>query len=221
MANFRPGDYDDFYEEEQPPKKPPKKPMSTGAKVGIGCGIAALVLVLILFGMFGCTAMMVGNSDKNETRTESADDSVMTEAERDESAKTDTGQDYTVGQTADFDGVKVTLRDVVTYPGDTYATPAAGNEYIRIGWTVDNGTDEDFNTTGFMTTVFVDGTQTETAVVGAGDTFPITELIPDSNASGYYTYEVPTNWQKIQVRVKANALSDDQVMFNITPDQVQ
>ena len=50
---------------------------------------------------------------------------------------------YTVGETADIDGVKYTVTDVQYSAGDDWNTPAEGNEYVIVTVNIENGSDED------------------------------------------------------------------------------
>lgn len=177
--------------------------------------LTLLLCLSLMFVLVGCG----GSSDTGTTDEEQDTEEVVEEVESDTNTSND--DNYTVGSSISDQGVTVTLDSVTQSTGGSYSTPAEGNIYLILNWTIQNNTGDDYvNLVQFDG--FVDGTAVDQTFVSdvaesvsAGET-----LIDGSNLVGATVYEVPSGWTKFQDRVQIDSTSDVSGTFTITPDQV-
>ena len=92
--------------------------------------VAALLIVLLLLSVGACYSKKVKQPEKNEANTE-----IATEAAK---------SSYTVGDTYEGEGVKVTVQSCEVYEHDSeYVKPDEGNIYIRVFIIMENTSDKD------------------------------------------------------------------------------
>lgn len=181
----------------------------------------SILLVLMLVCLI--TACGSNNSDNSTSTsdTNKTETSDLTDSDKSNAKFSDSNDTYTVGSTITENGISATLDSVTTYAGDEYSNQEEGNIYLNLNWTVKNDSDEDYVIT-MINNGYVDGVAIDTAYAHGGpDVLQLgSTLIPGTQASGAVTFEVPENWQKFQDRVKIDSMSDNAVVFEITPDQV-
>lgn len=182
--------------------------------------LLALMLVCLI------TACGSDNSDNNTStsdsaKTETSDTTDSNDSDKSDTKSSDSNTTYTVGSTITENGISATLDSVTTYAGDEYSDQAEGNIYLNLNWTIKNDSDEDHVIT-MINNGYVDGVAIDTAYAHGGpDVLQLgSTLIPGTQASGAVTFEVPENWQKFQDRVEIYSMSENPVVFEITPDQV-
>lgn len=124
---------------------------------------------------------------------------------------------YTIGSTADFNGLQITLINAYTANSLGYSTPADGYIYVVTDWNVNNGTDKDqlVNSSNFE---FYAGNQAYDMTVVLDDSIKSLTLGSIGAGridSGSLVYEVPANFSKAEIEVCENMFYGDTVTFEI------
>lgn len=124
---------------------------------------------------------------------------------------------FTVGETAELDGVKVTFNSVHDSPGNELIKPEEGKTIVLCEFTIENGSSEDITISSLLNFEFYadDTKATVNALAPAiedqgqldGD------ISVGKKMTGFIGFDAPTDWQKIEVQVKPNLLKDA-LIFN-------
>lgn len=157
--------------------------MSKLFKIGI------LVFTLIILIM-GCTESNVEETPEGSDQN-IADDGT-TEGPTDEPAEEPSGGVFAVGDTADFDGLKITLNGVRTSQGDEYFPPE-NDKFILIDLTIENTTNEAQTVSTLMQMSLMDPESFAYDVAIFADTKGSVdgEIAPGRKVRGEVAFDVP------------------------------
>lgn len=111
---------------------------------------------------------------------------------------------FKVGETAEIGKVRMTLNNVYESRGNEYYTPAEGNEYVILEFTVENGGEEEVT----LSTAMLSGKIQLDCVVAAGE-----------KATGVLGYEVPADWQEISVKYTEEVMFGESAVFAVTREE--
>ena len=130
------------------------------------------------------------------------------------------------GETAEIGKVRMTLNNVYESRGNEYYTPAEGNEYVILEFTVENGGEEEVALSTMLSfstwcdnkscTISLEALGTATlsgklqldCVVAAGE-----------KATGVLGYEVPADWQEISVKYTEEVMFGESAVFAVTREE--
>lgn len=133
---------------------------------------------------------------------------------------------FKVGETAEIGKVRMTLNNVYESRGNEYYTPAEGNEYVILEFTVENGGEEEvalstmlsFSTwcdnksctisLEALSTAMLSGKIQLDCVVAAGE-----------KATGVLGYEAPADWQEISVKYTEEVMFGESAVFAVTREE--
>lgn len=133
---------------------------------------------------------------------------------------------FKVGETAEIGKVYMTLNNVYESRGNEYYTPAEGNEYVILEFTVENGGEEEVTLSTMLSfstwcdnkscTISLEALGTATlsgklqldCVVAAGE-----------KATGVLGYEVPADWQEISVKYTEEVMFGESAVFAVTREE--
>lgn len=154
--------------------------------------IVGIVLIVII------AAAASGGSD--EKGNSSNGDATVTEAPED---KTEFG----VGETINYDGVKITLKDFKESKGDkkSFVEPNKGKIYVIGNFEVKNDSDEKINVNWASFEGYYDDNAIEPDVIGQslpqvkkmGELFG--DVAPGKKIKGGVVFEVPKKWKKMEI----------------------
>lgn len=128
-----------------------------------------------------------------------------------------------VGDTADVDGVKVTLNSVTETSGTDFIKPEDGNTFVLCNFTIQNDSDTDLSISSMLCfEAYCDDTSVSLDMVGLStdEAKQAGQLDGDvasgKNMSGVVCYQVPTSYSKLEVSVQPNLLNENTADFIYT-----
>lgn len=162
-----------------------------------GCLIAIIVIV-VLFILIGVT----GGSSTPSTPTVTHAPSV-----------------YSIGDTAESNGVKVTLVNAETGHGSQYLTPSAGNIFVTLEFEIENDSSSDINVSSIASfEAYCDDysvTESITAVTLSDKSTLDGNVAAGKKMNGVISYEVPEDWQNLEVTFSPSFWSNHSVTFEV------
>ena len=162
-----------------------------------GCLIAIIVIV-VLFILIG----VAGGSSIPSTPTVTHAPSV-----------------YSIGDTAESNGVKVTLVNAETGHGSQYLTPSAGNIFVTLEFEIENDSSSDINVSSIASfEAYCDDysvTESITAVTLSDKSTLDGNVAAGKKMNGVISYEVPEDWQNLEVTFSPSFWSNHSVTFEV------
>ena len=135
-----------------------------------------------------------------------------------ENGKEEKKTSFSIGETADINGVKYTVNDVQYSEGNDWSTPDEGKEFVIISVTIENGSEEDVSY-NFLdwTMVNSQGQEDDTSFslvdtdtnIGSGD------LTPGGTKTGTVVFEEPKGDESLKLLHYENVLLDDEPDFEV------
>lgn len=137
--------------------------------------------------------------------------------------KSDPLTTYQVGETAEYNGIKVTALGYEESSGDDWSAPAEGNVFVFVNMEITNNTDEelpvssmasfenycgeeklDYSANAFTALATNTDRKQMDGSIASGDTL-----------NGYLCLEVPSDWTTLTIHYANNVWSNDKVQFEI------
>lgn len=179
-----------------------------------GCLIAVIVVVAvcILIGAFGAS-----KGGASSSASSAAGGSASTAAAVTEQAPTAT---YTVGDTVDKNGVKITLVSAEKNSGTEFLKPADGNTFVDLTFEIENGSSSDINISSIVCfEAYCDDYAVNQSLSGAAVNGASTldgAVASGKKINGVISYEVPADFSELEVTVKPDFWSGDETTFVIS-----
>ncbi len=126
---------------------------------------------------------------------------------------------YGFNETAQFDNLAFTAVEIVEmkFSDDYILKPKKGKVYISVKFDIENISDEKQSVSSLgMFKVYVDGNADRLSIFGstALDEEIVDGVIePGNKKTGWFTVEIPDDWQELKIFVKSSVLSNDYVQF--------
>lgn len=196
---------------------------SCGAKIKkkhpILLGIIVIVIIIAIVGSLG------GNETENKNNDTTAN-GVETNLEKNENKETDDANEevkedkneFNVGETAELNGVSVTLKNVTESTGSEYNKPAEGNVFVLCEFEISNNSDKEITVSSMMS---FDAYCDDYAC-----TLSLTALIEKENKNqldgtvaagkkfnGVIGYEVPADWKEMEINFTPDFWSGKDMTF--------
>lgn len=188
--------------------------------------ILAVIVIIIIAAVAG------GGSDEPEKVEKGSGNTASTSGNTEtNSGQQETDSDastFTIGDTADFDGVQVTLSSAVLSDGDgQYMTPDDGKYFLILTFNIDNQSDEDISVSSIASfEAYCDDTSINEDLVG--------QQAPEANGlgqldgsvaagkkmNGVISYEVPQDFSKFEVRFTPSFWKDNEAVFTFSREDV-
>lgn len=169
--------------------------------------IICVILCLVLcFSLAGC----VDDAPTKETGGNDSDSSTATEPKE---------QVFALNETAVFDDLKITATEIKESKGESFLEPDAGNVFVGVNFTIENISDEEQNISSLLLfdayadDISCDYSFTAATVFKQGVDGTIA---PGKKIVGWYSVEVPENWQKLELDVQAQLFSSANARFEFT-----
>lgn len=131
---------------------------------------------------------------------------------------------YNFNETAQFDNFTITALEIVQMEifEDDVLKPKKGNVFVSVRFCIENISDEQVIISSLgMFKSYADGNEVEMSVTGSTE---FTSRFYEETAidcvmnsgdkkTGWYTVEIPEDWQELNIFVKSSVFSDDYVKF--------
>ena len=176
-----------------------------------GCLGTILIVfgLLILIGAFG--SML--SSDDKPAKVDSGDSAEAAEEEKTE---------FAVGETASLNDVEVTLVSAEKSNGTQFLAPEAGNIYINLSFEIANNSDKDITVSSMLNfEAYCDDYSVNQSISGAASNSNGKVTLDGNVASGkkmngIITYEVPEDYQKLEVSFTPDFWKNKDIKFVVT-----
>lgn len=162
-------------------------------------------------GSQSSTTSASGNTDGNEQEDNESDAST-----------------FTIGDTADFDGIQVTLSSAVLSDGDgQYITPDDGKYFLILTFSIDNQSEEDISVSSLASfEAYCDDNSINEDLMGqqvpeAGGLDQLDgDVASGKKMNGIISYEVPRDFSTFEVRFTPSFWKDNEAVFTFSRDDV-
>lgn len=192
------------------PKKAKVCPNCRKKQSGVGKWIAIVLVFLFIIGSAGAeddTPQKVEGNANTET--------VVNNAPTEESSNV-----FGVGDTAEYNGVVVTLNSIEESKGSDFNKPTEGNVYVLVNFTIENNTDSDLAVSSLLSfTAYQDGYATNMSLAALmekdGEQLDGT-IAPGKKMRGTIGYEIPTGYSEFEINYQADMWDDEKFSFVYT-----
>lgn len=185
---------------------PPKKKRGF-LKYGL---IALGVIIVIAVAAQSCG----GNPSNTASVPEESAASVQPSDSSSPASKTPSATEnaYGVGQTANSNGIQMTLVGVTENNGSDYNKPTDGNVFLLCEFMIENDSQSDLSISSVMCfEAYVDGfsvNQSISGLIQKGDKQQLDgQVAAGKKMDGVIAYEVPKDWKEIEIHLNANVFS--------------
>ncbi|MBR5529749.1 MAG: DUF5067 domain-containing protein [Oscillospiraceae bacterium] len=175
---------------------------------------ALLLSAILLFVFAACT---VDTPIKIDNTPQPTDNRVELQEEEKDPV-------FQVGETAQLDGVTVSLVEVAENDGSKYNKPADGNVFVLCEFVIENNSDTELNVSSILSfEAYCDDyacTFSLTALMEKGNKNQLDGTVaPGKKFSGVIGYEVPEDWQTLEIHYTPDVLSSNEIVFAATNEQ--
>lgn len=191
-----------------------------GAKLKKGhpilIGVLAFVVLLGIIGSFG------GDDEPKKVETSTPtqnEETAPTQTEQESEAKNESV--FNVGETAELKGVRATLVNVTKSAGSTFNTPSDGNVFLLCEFEIANNSDKEISVSSLVSFEAYCDDYTCTLSLGAlmekGDKNQLDGTVAAGKKfNGVVGYEVPADWQKLEIVFTPDFWSGKDITFIAT-----
>lgn len=192
-------------------------------------GLIAVIVIVILIIIIAAAASgddepkKVASSDSTSSSSVKSDSSSTKKKEKNDDTT------FTVGDTADFDGVKVRLSSAIVSKGNKskYITPDDGKYFLELIFDIENDSDEDITVSSMVSfeaycddmSIDEDYTGEEAPEVDGLDSLD-GDVASGKKMNGIMTYQVPKDFKKFEISYQPDFWGDKKVTFEIPSDKV-
>ena len=189
-----------------------------GAKNKKGNPVLAGILLVVII------AIIIGVSSGNDkpTKVDTANPSTQTQTDNTENQNnTEDDTRFAVGESVQLKDVTATFVDVTTSNGSTYNKPADGNVFVLCEFTIENGTDKELTVSSIMSfEAYCDDFACNFSLSALLEKESKGQLdgtiAPGKKLNGVIGYEVPENWQELEVHFAPDVWSNKDIVFVAT-----
>lgn len=186
-----------------------------------GCLIAVIVVVVlvILLAVAGSGSTQDAAPQATAEPSQPAASSPSETDAASQEAQTETT--YGVGDTAESDGVEVTLVSAEENTGADYITPADGSVFVALEFEIVNNSQQDISVSSLASfEAYCDDYSVSQSLTGAtlyDDKGTLDgSVAAGKRLSGAIVYEVPADWQQLEVAFAPSVWVDRSVTFTVT-----
>lgn len=179
------------------------------------------MLLIVVFALFAMGSSEDTSTTPAPTNAPSAQSTQTTPATEAEPTTETTGaakEGYGVGEAAEQKGVTVTLLSVSESEGSTFNTPTEGNIFVICEFEIENNSKKELNISSMLNFEAYCDDYTCTYSVGAllekGDSNQLDGTVaPGKKFKGIIGYEVPTDWQELEVHFTPDLFGKEMVFI--------
>lgn len=183
-------------------------------KVTAGKAVISILLVAaIAMTVCGCSEVAKPAPAPNDTNPQSAGDTTAAAEEE----KTSFG----VGERAQLGNVMATLTGVEESAGSQFNHPGEGNVFLLCAFEIENESDQEISVSSLMSFEAYCDDYSAGFSLGAlmekGDKAQLDgQIAAGKKMSGVVGYEVPADWQTMEIRFTPDLLSGNEIVFTAT-----
>lgn len=174
--------------------------------------LAVGVSAILLLSLWGCSSPGNESSDGSATGTSSVQSVAPSSSDKRAFAK---------GETAEQDGIRVTLTDVIESTGeDAFMKPAEGKIFLLCQFEIDNQSEKDFAVSSMVSfDCYLDSVQTNLSIgaLAMASRNDLTQLDGSVAAGkkmlGVVGYEAPSDWKELEIQFKPAAWRSNKIIF--------
>lgn len=189
-------------------------------KQGGGC----LKTVLICFAVVCVLGVIAGMLEEKPKKVKSQNENAGKETEKTEDIvkdEPDDGKDtFVIGETAEMNGVQVTMTDYSENNGSEWNEPADGKVYVLVEFEIQNNSDSELAISSALSFEAYADDYSANLSLGALIENKQEQLdgsiAPGKKMKGWIGYEVPVDWKELEVHFTDNVWSSNKFKFEIT-----
>lgn len=181
-----------------------------------------IIIVIVAIAVIGAIAGNGSDDDVHQVKNQS-DSSQGTKSKdhQDKKAEATKKTEFTVGETAEYKDIQVTLKDIITSKGDDLLSkPEEGNEYAICVFEIVNNSDSDISISSVACfEAYCDDTSINQDILGlqAPEAKKYNQLDGDiatgKKMKGAIVYQVSKNWKNIEINVNPGFWSVKDIKF--------
>ena len=127
---------------------------------------------------------------------------------------------FTVGDAVELNGVKTTLLSAEEYPGKQYMMPTDGNVFLVCQFEIENDSSAEITVSSMVSfNAYCDDYSVNLSVTGEmlEDSWKTLDgtVAPGKKINGVIAYEIPQDWQKMEISYTPSYWSGHDVQFEI------
>ena len=127
---------------------------------------------------------------------------------------------FTVGDAVELNGVKTTLLSAEEYPGKQYMMPTDGNVFLVCQFEIENDSSAEITVSSMVSfNAYCDDYSVNLSVTGEmlEDSWKTLDgtVAPGKKINGVIAYEIPQDWQKMEISYTPSFWSGHDVQFEI------
>lgn len=204
------------YCQNEIPKKAKVCPNCRKKQGGIGKWIAIAIVVFLVIGV------AAGGSGEDELQKIDTSDSVTNENssnEKETDVKPETQNEKTtfaVGETAELNGVQVTMTSFEESTGKDYTIPTEGNVFVLAEFEIVNDTDSEINISSMLSfEAYADDYTLNYSLSAAmmKDGQLDGTIAAGKKMKGWIGWEVPADYQNVEIHFTDNVWSNNKFVF--------
>lgn len=181
-----------------------------------GCLIVVLVVVVLMV-----IAALAGGGESNTPQKVESTSGTSQSASQASQAQSQPEQTvFTVGDTVELNGVKTTLLSAEEYPGKQYMMPTDGNVFLVCQFEIENDSSAEINVSSMVSfNAYCDDYSVSLSITGEmlEDSWKSLDgtVAPGKKINGVIAYEIPQDWQKMEISYTPSFWSGHDVQFEI------
>lgn len=190
-----------------------------------GCLQFGLIILGVFFaiGILGIVLNALGFIKSEETSSEMpAGTTVSSDVTPGQSnlppTESQTASTYGLGEAAEYKGIKVTMDKLIQSEGEGLSTPADGNVFVVVEFTIENNTDKDISISSILSfDAYYDDfsvTQSISAEVDNGGKSLNGTVGPGKKINGILGYEVPSDWKTLEIAFQPSVWNNKKLTFS-------
>lgn len=181
-----------------------------------GCLIVVLVVVVLVV-----IAAFAGSGESSTPqKVESTSGTSQSASQAGEAQPQPEQTVFTVGDAVELNGVKTTLLSAEEYPGKQYMMPTDGNVFLVCQFEIENDSSAEINVSSMVSfNAYCDDYSVSLSVTGEmlEDSWKTLDgtVAPGKKINGIIAYEIPQDWQKMEISYTPSYWSGHDVQFEI------
>lgn len=181
-----------------------------------GCLIVVLVVVVLVV----IAAFAGGGESSTPQKVESTSGTSQSASQASQAQSQPEQTVFTVGDTVELNGVKTTLLSAEEYPGKQYMMPTDGNVFLVCQFEIENDSSAEINVSSMVSfNAYCDDYSVNLSVTGEmlEDSWKSLDgtVAPGKKINGVIAYEIPQDWQKMEISYTPSFWSGHDVQFEI------
>lgn len=181
-----------------------------------GCLIVVLVVVVLVV-----IAAFAGSGESSTPqKVESTSGTSQSASQAGEAQSQPEQTVFTVGDAVELNGVKTTLLSAEEYPGKQYMMPTDGNIFLVCQFEIENDSSAEITVSSMVSfNAYCDDYSVNLSVTGEmlEDSWKTLDgtVAPGKKINGVIAYEIPQDWQKMEISYTPSYWSGHDVQFEI------